>query len=67
MGIGQNVLMPQAAMIIVILIQAVDTLMGINKPDQCMPRFTTIEKGYLNKPTIVLNSCPQRDGKTVIQ
>lgn len=34
--------MPQAAMIIVIPIQAVDTLMDTNKPDQHMPRFTTM-------------------------
>lgn len=34
--------MPQAVMIIVIPMQAVDMLMGINKPDQCMPRFTTM-------------------------
>lgn len=39
--IWQTVLMPQAATIIVVPVQAVDTLMGINKPDQCMLRFTT--------------------------
>lgn len=43
LGVGQNVLMPQTATIIVILIQAVDTLMGINKPDERMSRFTTVK------------------------
>lgn len=66
-GIGRNVLMPKVAMIIVILPQAVDTLTGINKPDQCMPTFTTIAKRYRNKPTIVLNRWPQRDRRTVVQ
>lgn len=41
MDIWQAVLKPQAALIIVIPIQAVHKLMGINKPGQRMPRFTT--------------------------
>lgn len=41
LNIWQTALESQAQMIIVVRIQAVDTLIGIDKPHQTMPRFTT--------------------------